>query len=276
MFYDAGNALASPLAVATSYMSEIGVAAPSSIVQSEQSIFWVGKSKANGPAVYLLEGTSPLKVSTNNIDRFLQASCLEEVTAYTYKVNGHLLYILTLHDLNVTIVYDVSEQVWYQWTQWTRASSDQLENDNYLESYFRPCYYAQVWGQPFALDHDNGNLYKLDPFTYTDNNFPIYFRVVTDIIDSGTTKRKFYNRVEIVGDKVPATMMIRHTGDDYNNWSNYRSVMLNNSRAQIYQTGQDRRRAWEFLCTDHVPLRLNSAEVDFRIGELDQDQMVGN
>ena len=86
-------------------------------------------------------------------------------------------------------------------------------------------------------------------------------------------KGEFYQRVEIVGDKVPATMMIRHTDDDYNSWSPYRSVNLNASRSQIYQTGQDRRRAWEFLCTDNQPLRLDAAEIDFDIGEIDDQQM---
>lgn len=274
-YYDAGTATGSPLAVASSYMSEIGCVNGSSIVQTEQSIFWVGKSKANGPSVYLLEGTSPIRISTHSIERFLQASCLEKITAYTVKVNGHLFYVLTLHDLNVTLVYDATEKMWVQWSQWAVASSDQPAPGLYAESYFRPSYYAQVLNKPFVLDDDNGTLYELDSYTYNDNKAPIYFRAVTDVIDSGTTKRKFYNRVEIIGDKVPATMKIRHTGDDYNNWSSYRNVSLNSPRAQIYQTGQDRRRAWEFLCTDDVPLRIDAAEIDFSVGELDQESNIG-
>jgi hypothetical protein len=106
---------------------------------------------------------------------------------------------------------------------------------------------------------------------YNDAGAPIYYRSVTDLIDNGTTKRKFYQRVEVVGDKVGATMNIRHTDDDYKSWSPYRTVNLNASRSQIYQTGAARRRAWEFLCTDNQPLRLDVAEVDFSIGELEQD-----
>ena len=72
-----------------------------------------------------------------------------------------------------------------------------------------------------------------------------------------------------------STMKIRHTGDDYNTWSAYRSVNLSEGRAQIYQCGGDRRRAWEFLCTDNVPLRLDAAEIEFEIGGLDPQQAVG-
>ena len=64
-------------------------------------------------------------------------------------------------------------------------------------------------------------------------------------------------------------MNIRSSNDDYKTWSAYRTVNLNASRPQIYQTGQARRRAWEFLCTENQPLRLDCAEIDFEIGELE-------
>ena len=67
-------------------------------------------------------------------------------------------------------------------------------------------------------------------------------------------------------------MKIRHTDDDYQTWSNYRTVDLSKPRAQLYQSGAARRRAWEFLITDPVPVRLDAAEVDFEIGEMEQDQ----
>lgn len=274
-YYDAGTTPGSPLAVASSYMSEIGLAAPGSLVQTEQSIIWVGRSRSNGPGVYVMDGTSPIRISSHGIERVLQASCLDEVTAYTVKVNGHMFYILTLHDLNVTMVFDLAEKVWYQWTMWTTASNDQPDPTIVSEGYFRPCYYCQANNDTFVLDDDNGVLYKLNTFKYSDVNTPIYFRSVTDIMDSGTTKRKFYNRVEVIGDKVPGTLLIRHTGDDYNNWSKYREVNLMSPRCQIYQTGSDRRRAWEIFCTENVPLRLDSIEVDFSVGELDQDSQVG-
>jgi hypothetical protein len=119
-------------------------------------------------------------------------------------------------------------------------------------------------------------LYYFSTTTYQDNSQPIYCRVVTDIRDNGSTKRKFYGRLEIVGDKSPGGIMqISHSGNDYVSWSSPRSVDLNAPRSQVYLSGADRRRAWQFLCTSNVPLRLESAEIDFRIGEMDQEQSVG-
>jgi hypothetical protein len=276
LLYDnAITAPASPLAYAQSYTSEVGCANGDSIAQTDQTVFWIGTSKVRGRSVYCLDGTSPIRVSTANIERFLEASDMSQVSSYTYKFNGHLLYILTLHDLNVTIVYDATEKVWYQWTMYSISSSDQPNPGSYYENYFRPTFYAEVNATPYVLDDDRGTLYYLSTTQYSDNGASIYCRAVTDIKDNGTTKRKFFNRLEIVGDKVAGTMQMRHTGDDYKTWSSYRSVDLNASRSQLYLGGQDRRRAWEFLCTDNVPLRIDGAEIDFRIGEMDQEQQVG-
>jgi hypothetical protein len=275
LFYDNANAVGSPLSVAQSYTSEVGCANGDSIVASNNTVLWVGTTKTHGRSVYLMDGVSPVKISTDNIDRHLEADDMSKVTAYCYKFNGHTLYVLTLHNTNQTLVFDLDEKMWYQWTQYAMASNDQPNPGTYVESYFRPSFYAEVLSVPYVLDDDTAALYYFNVNAYQDNGQPIYCRTVTDIMDNGTTKRKFYGRLEIIGDKVAGTMQIRHSGDDYNSWSSYRSVDLNASRSQVYLSGSDRRRAWEFLCTSNVPLRLDAAEIDFRIGEMDQEQQVG-
>jgi hypothetical protein len=274
-YYDAGNATGSPLAVAQSYTSEIGCAAGDSVVSTSNTVLWIGTSKTYGRSVYIMDGVSPVRVSTHNVDKHLAADSLEEVSAFCYTISGHTLYILTLHESNKTLVYDINEKMWYTWTQWAMASEDQPNPGTYSESYFRPTFYAQVNGVPYMLDDDTAEIYQLDVDTYQDDGEDIYCRTVTDISDNGTTKRKFYGRLEIIGDKVVGTMQIRHSGDDYNTWSGYREVNLNASRSQVYLSGADRRRAWEFLSTSNCPLRLDAAEIDFRIGEMDQEQAVG-
>jgi hypothetical protein len=274
-FYDVGNPTGSPLGLAASYTSEIGCATGDSIVATNNTVLWIGTSKTYGRSVYIMDGTAPVRISTANIDRHIEADGLSDVSAYCYTINGHTLYILTLHNTHQTLVYDLNERMWYTWTQYSMQSNDQPNAGTYQESYFRPTYYTQLNGVPYVLDDDTATLYYLDVNTYQDAGQPIYCRTVTDISDNGSTKRKFFGRLEIIGDKVAGTMQIRHTGDDYNTWSSYRSVNLNAPRAQIYLSGADRRRAWEFLCTSNVPLRLDGAEVDFRIGEMDQEQAVG-
>lgn len=274
-FYDNANAVGSPLSVSQSYTSEIGCASGDSIVSTTNTVLWVGSTKTHGRSVYLMDGVSPVKISTESVDKHLEADDMSKVTAYCYKLNGHTLYILTLHNTNQTLVFDLDEKMWYTWTQYAIASNDQPNPGAYVESYFRPSFYAEVNNVPYVIDDDTAVIYYFDTNTYQDNGQAIYCRTVTDIMDNGVTKRKFYGRLEIIGDKVAGTMQIRHSGDDYKTWSSYRSVDLNASRSQIYLSGSDRRRAWEFLVTSNVPLRLDGAEIDFRIGEMDQEQNVG-
>ena len=268
-YYDAGSYPGSPLAIATPYHIELGCANGDSICSFEQTTVWLGTAKEQGPSVYSIMGVSPSKISTPFIDRILNNSTLTDVIAYPLRINGHTFYILTLADLNQTLVYDLNEKQWYQWTMYAIGDSDSGVNGIYAEQYFRPSYFAGVGETYFLLDDDNGKLYTLSDTYYNDAGAPIYYRSVTPIMDSGTTKRKFYHSVEIVGDKIPATMNIRHTSDDYKTWSNYRPVNLNNERPQVHQVGASRRRAWEFLCTDNQPIRLEAAEIDFDIGELE-------
>jgi hypothetical protein len=278
-FYDAGTAPPlSPLTPASTYGFEIGCANGSSIAQVDQSVLWVGQSKTTGPAVYMLEGLGPAKVSTAYIEKILEESNLTEMTAYTFKYDGHTFYVLTLGDLNVTIVYDIGEKMWANWTYYTLGDASSGVPGIYAEQYFRPSYYAGSYGQAGAgsigtnyyfLDDDNGTLYTLDDSNYNDAGAPIYFRVITPIIDSGTTKRKFHRSMEIVGDKIPATLKLRYTDNDYQTWSPYRSVNLNQERPIVQQLGQARRRAYEFFCTDNQPLRFEAAELNFDVGEME-------
>lgn len=274
-FYDAAVSPGSPLQLAASYSSEVGCASGDSIAQTDQSIFWVGTSKTHGRCVFLLDGTSPTRVSTTFIERYLEKSTMAEVTAYSYKFDGHLLYILTLHDLDVTLVYDAVEKVWHKWSSYGLVRSGEPGVGTYRESFFDPCFYAKADEKAFVLSYNTGDLFYFDQETYTDDGRAIYCRAVTDIVDNGTTNRKFYNRLEIVGNKVGGTIKVRHTSDDYQTWSQYRSIDLSKIRSQIYQSGQSRRRAWEFLCTDNIPLRLDAAEIDFEVGGLDPQQDVG-
>jgi hypothetical protein len=274
-FYDAANATGSPLALAASYTAEVGCISGDSIVATSNTVLWVGSSKTNSRCVYLMDGVSAIKVSTSSVDRHLEADDFSQVTAYCYTIDGHTLYILTLYDTQKTLVYDLNEKMWYTWTQYSMQSSNQPNPGTYQESYFRPAFFASLNNIAYTLDDDTATLYYFDVNTYQDNGQSIYCRTVTDISDNGSTKRKFFGRLEIIADKVTGVMQIRHTGDDYNNWSSYRSVDLSASRPQVYLSGSDRRRAWEFLCTSNVPLRLDGAEIDFRIGEMDQEQAVG-
>jgi hypothetical protein len=269
-FYNAGLPTpGSPLANNMSAKLEIGCANGYSVADAEQTLIWVGNSLTTGKSVYMLSGLSPIKVSTKYIDKYLNASPMtspNSVRSYCFKIAGHTLYVLTLHDIEKTFVYDLDEKKWYQWTSQT---GDTTGYDG-VESYFT---YTSFTGNTeyvpdiYLQGDDDGKLYRLSTDIYNDNGDLIYFRAVSPITDSGITNRKFYRRVEAVGDKVSGNLSIRHSNNDYQTWSNYRTVDLSLTRPILWRNGTGRRRAWEAFSSDSVPIRLRALELEFDIGE---------
>jgi hypothetical protein len=256
-FYDSGNALGSPLLPNTSANIEIGCANGNSIAKFEQTVAWVGQSNTAGKGVYLLNGISPIKISNQYIDKYLDADTCANCTGVGIKFNGHSLYILTLPDSDITFVFDIDEKLWTFWSSVV----------NNVEQYFVADFGTYLNGYTYMQDTHDGILYKLDPDVYKDSSGPINFRLVSPLIDADTQYRKTINRVEVIGDKIDSVLRIRHTDNDYQNWSMYRNVNLVDSRPVLYQNGVTRRRAYEFFSTDNSFIRLFSLEMDVTVGE---------
>jgi len=261
-FYDAANATGSPLARNAAARIEIGCSNGESITEIEQSVIWIGQSKTQGKSVYMLNGLSPVKISTPWIEKYLNADQEDRFRGYAFKISGHTFYVMTQYETYPnahTFVYDIDEKEWYVWSSIISAN----------ETYFRPSYYVQFNGNYYGMNVEDSLIYTVSTTAYDDDGEDIQFGATTAIMDSGTTKYKFYRKLEVIGDKVAGTMQVRHTDDDYQTWSNYRNVDLSLVRPQLYQLGAARRRAWQFLCTDAVPLRLAAAEIDFDIGHME-------
>jgi hypothetical protein len=270
-FYDAGNPLpGSPLSVAKSYYMEIGCVNGYSIAQAEQTLIWVGVTTTEGRSVYLLDGLTPVKLSTRHIEKYLNADPIISVRACCIKIAGHSLYILSLPSSNITFVYDLDEKKWYTWTSQTGDTTGFDGTENlFLEGAFSTRgAIATGIGTYLVQSSSNGNVYTLSTSVYDDAGSKIYFRAVSPRTDSGTNKVKFYKRAELIGDHANTVNgNIRHCDDDYATWSTYRQVDLTTARPVLYQNGQGRRRIWEVFISDSVPVRLRALEIESHIGE---------
>jgi len=255
-FYDAGNPTGSPLLPNQTMRIEFGCANGDSVVEMQQTVVWVAVGRNTGRTVLMLDGTRPMQISDVSIERILNQSSLANVRAYSLKLSGHYFYVLNLIDDDLTLVCDIKSKQWSIWTSFVDGQ------ENILDGVF----YTSYNNEGYALDNDNGVLYNISEHNYTDLVGPIQYRVRTPLIDADSTLRKFIGRLEIVGDKIGATLRIRHTDDDYQNWSQYRNVDLNATRSVLYQNGNFRRRAYEFFCTDNQPLRLQACEMDLDPG----------
>lgn len=116
-FLDAGNTPpGSPLLPNISAQQLIGCASGTSVVSTENTIFWIGQTHQKGRRVYMLQGLIPTPVSDQFIDRILNNDPLTGVYAYFIEINGHAFYILTLTASNCTLQYDVTTGMWARWS----------------------------------------------------------------------------------------------------------------------------------------------------------------
>jgi hypothetical protein len=263
-FYDAGTAVGSVLAVNQSAHLEIGCADGNSIQNPEQTLVWMGTVVQGGRGIYMLNGLSPDRISTKAVETFLNASNLSGTYSWLYKIAGHTLYGLVLTDQDVTLVYDFNEKDWHIWT----TSKDFIGGG---ENYFECSFVTQFpfnSGNFYVLDAINGLVFTLSPDNYVDPFGPIRMRVVTDRMDFNTYAFKTGYGLTIFGDNINDVMQVRHTEDDYDNWSQYRNVDLSLQKPCLYQLGRFRRRAYEFLYTGYKPLRLEKVEFNIN-GRLD-------
>ena len=266
-FYDAGNPTGSVLAINQSAHMEVGCADGNSIQNPEQTLIWMATVVEGGRTIMLLNGLSPVKVSTKAVENFLNASDLSGTYSWLYKIAGHTLYGLVLTDQNVTLVYDMDEKEWHIWT----TSKDYIGGS---ENYFECSFVTQFpfnSGNFYVLDAANGLMFTLSPNNYVDPFGPIRMRIVTDRMDFDTYAFKTGYGLTIFGDTIQDVMQVRHTEDDYTTWSQYRNINLALQKPCLYQLGRFRRRAYEFLYTGKNPLRLEKVEFNLN-GRLDPSQ----
>lgn len=134
--------------------------------------------------------------------------------------------------------------------------------DGFAETYFKLTYYTYAFGRDLVLHETNGNLYEITESVFYDDDAPINLLLRTGKLDGGSTKPKLEGRCEVIGNKVDATAMIRHSDDDYQTNSKYRLVNLNAERSQIWRQGRFRRRSYDLRFIENTQLQISSLELD--------------
>ena len=118
----------SPLLEQESAYLKLGCAAAYSVVEFDGGIVFVSQRDQlqRSREVHVLNGLTPKKISTPNVERLLNASTLEDVKSLYLSTAGHQLYVLTIPDIDYTIVYDFGNGFWYEWSFLTAQSSQSV------------------------------------------------------------------------------------------------------------------------------------------------------
>lgn len=257
VFFDAGNATGSPLGNVQGSKLSYGCATAESVQEIDDRLFWISATKSAAVQVSMMDQLQHKVISTEPIDRLIQGSSLLDVASTQLKINGHSFYIITLRDINLTLVYDINEDEWHQWTD---------VNGNY----FKMMYYTYNSSHLHIFQHEtDGKLYYSNLSYYNDNGSVITVDIYTPIFDAGTRRYKNLSQMNFVGDQEAGSILyVRNSDDDYQSWENFRTVDLSEHEPMLIDEGSFTKRAYNFRHKSNTAFRMQAVEVQYDLGTL--------
>lgn len=167
----------------------MGILAPATALELDNTMFWVGRNKDGYGGVFRANGFIPQKISDESIDKKIK-SCPnpENLRSYSYEgKDGHLFYVITGGGLATTLVYDLNTKFWHE-----RAY---MNSQGVFEQHRAQCHMS-LFNLALVGDRENGNIYIMDSDTYMDNGEPLIAeRIYTHLSDE--SKRIRYNSLVI-------------------------------------------------------------------------------
>jgi len=254
-FYDAANAVGSPLLPVPAANIPYGCANGYSLQDIDGTLFWLSRNRSSAVQVIACNALKPTVISTKPVERLLSTADLTDMRSWYRKNRGHIMYGLTIPASNLTLVYDLSENIWSQWTD---------SQGNFLPIA------AAIY--TYTLEHyiqhtSNGTTYTMDQEFLTDDGSIITLDLVTPNFDAGTRYTKYLSTMEFIADQVPgSSLQVRYSDDDYQTWSNFRSVPLGNRRPMLTDCGSFRRRAWNLRHHAATRFRLQAVDLSLLLG----------
>ena len=256
VFYDAGNAVGSPLSPVPGAKINFGCIHGRTVAECGGDVMWVARTREGGITVILVSALKAMPVSTPPVERLLQAADYSgNVYSWSAKVDGHRFYGVTVVNSNLTLVYDITSRLWYQWTD---------PSGNYLP------YAASTidTNNQVVFQHESdGDLYHLQITNYQDEGVTFPVDIYTPNWTGGTRNWKTLSRLTIVGDQAAAsTAQLRFSDDDYQTWTDAGSVDLSIDDPFWEGLGSFKKRAFRLTHNANAPFRVESLEPIVSVG----------
>ena len=257
VFYDAANPTGSALATAQGQKINWGCASSESHQNIDGTLIWLSTNRSSALVIMMMDQLKVVKISTPPVERLLDDLDTTVIYSWQHKDQGHRFYVITSKVSNLTLVYDLDEQMWHQWVD---------TNGNYIPIV------ASTFTTTFEhlVQHESdGRLYTLDEEAYTDNGSLITVDIVTPNFDGNTRRRKHMNYMGFVADQVTgSTLRVRSSDDDYQTWTNWRTVDLSTPKPFLDECGTFTRRAHHFQHRANTPFRLQAIDLQLDLGTL--------
>lgn len=256
-YYNAGNPTGTPLARNDSAKnSTVGCGSARSIYNYGGTLIWQYKTNTGGKGFAIMENLQVKVISTPSVERMLVDS--DKCISFGFTSNGHTYYCAYIPSRNVTMVYDINESEWYEWT--------------YADGHMPFLGTVLYQSSQYLIHESNGKTYNTSIEATGDEIVEDVFTViVSDIVtsryDRNTVVMKQCARIELVSDVIPTGVIrVRYSDDDYVTWSDWYDVPLLDYVNFITRLGSFRRRAFWLRFSGTTPFRLTHMNIGIQMG----------
>lgn len=258
-FFNAQNDTGSPLGPAQNMKLNQGCASADSVQDVEGTLAWISAARSAGYQVVALTDGRLSPISTRAIDRLIKTLSLTTIYSWYLVEDGHKFFGFTSTGSNLTLVYDMTEGFWAQWTD---------KSGNYF-----PICSSTFDSTGTILQHaSNGRLYRCSNSYEDDAGDIITVDMYTPNFDGGTKRRKQMNMLQPICDqKEGSILQVRVNDNDYNpaKWSNFRNIDLSVENPILTGMGTFRRRAHHFRHSRPTRMpRIQAMEMQIDLGTL--------
>ena len=137
-----------------------GIAAKFSVARLGNSFAYLSKNIRGDGQVMMMNGYTPTRISTHAVENTIEGADISDARAWTYLIEGHEVYVISFPGLDLTWAYDIATSMWHKWL-WV----DKL---NVYHRHRGNCH-THFANMNLVGDWENGQIYMLDPNTYTDD-----------------------------------------------------------------------------------------------------------
>jgi hypothetical protein len=151
-----------PFQLLPSTAIEYGCVAVYSVALVAESVLWLSQDKTGSLILLRGAGYQAKRVSNHAIEQIWSTyATVSDAVAWGMQFKGHSWYVLTFPTQNVTWVYDLATNQWFQWA-WFNGGT--VSNDRH-----RCTFGTAGYGMVLGLDWQLGNIYIVDPESFIDN-----------------------------------------------------------------------------------------------------------
>ena len=247
---------------------ESGTLAPYSFEFGNGALYWLDQERN---VVRLAGDSRTPQVMSITLNKYIQGfSTVSDASGDYIVVGGRPYYVLNFPTEEKTLVWDIINQIWYEWGYWDSVNA-------VYENWLANCYcLCTTWNIALVGDKVSGKIYKLDPEVYDDNGNTLRTLIRTIHINhntEGVAKRSKSltfraKRTNVVSEASVTNMTVRWRDNGSSTWNNERTVTLaqvgdTEFRGQLRRLGMYYSRQYEFVLSDDTPLCLVSVEENF-------------